>query len=284
MSISQRAVERIAKPSRTDTVDTGRRPATPEQRQRAFHRVRIGALTKIFGERYGGGKLYVFPDDDAGREDLRILLDHYSISNPLALLRVIKARAPWLTHTERDSLMEQASRFPRIWKSDALAQALSLTEAKRVALGGVPTIGATDVTPEQRAKQRKERNRLQKEQKRRLAGAKPRAEYEANSLSHAKPWEAEGICRKTWERRRNAAVASVSAVKLVNYEGRTCDTEQAEAPRPRQRDGRLLSNIKSHPRRAIRPGQLRKTQKSRVISESIGAGPAPSSASIGGKI
>ena len=56
-----------------------------KKRRREYHRARIGALTKVFGgaARYGDGKLYQFADDDAGREDLRILLDHYAYSNPV---------------------------------------------------------------------------------------------------------------------------------------------------------------------------------------------------------
>ena len=34
-------------------------------------------------------------------------------------------------------------------------------------------------------------------------GERLRAEYEEKSLSRTKPWVAEGICRRTWERRRN---------------------------------------------------------------------------------
>jgi hypothetical protein len=72
---------------------------TSDKRRRGWWRTRTGALTKVFGSplRYGGGKLYQLTDDDAGREDLHILLDHYVQSNPAAMPRVIKARAPWLS-------------------------------------------------------------------------------------------------------------------------------------------------------------------------------------------
>ncbi|MEK8093369.1 hypothetical protein WOC76_12655 [Methylocystis sp. IM3] len=48
----------------------------------------------------------------------------------------------------------------------------------------------------------RERSRLRKEQKSRAAGCNPRENYEAQSLSRTRPWEAEGISRRTWERRR----------------------------------------------------------------------------------
>jgi hypothetical protein len=91
------------------------RRRTEEQRRRAFQSVRIGDLTKVFGYRYGGGKLYQFPDDDAGRDDLHILVDHYAYANPLAIYRVLKARAPWLLGVEQDSLLDEINRFPRRW-------------------------------------------------------------------------------------------------------------------------------------------------------------------------
>ncbi len=50
----------------------------------------------------------------------------------------------------------------------------------------------------------RERHRLAEEGRRRDAGALPRQEYEARSLTRAKPWEAEGVSRRTWERRRAA--------------------------------------------------------------------------------
>ena len=49
---------------------------------------------------------------------------------------------------------------------------------------------------------KRQRERLRGEQRRRAAGAITRGEYEAGSLSRMKPWEVEGISRRTWERRR----------------------------------------------------------------------------------
>jgi hypothetical protein len=46
---------------------------------------------------------------------------------------------------------------------------------------------------------------------RRRKGVKPRAQYEAASLSRQRPWEAQGISRRTWERRRKAAAQSRDA-------------------------------------------------------------------------
>jgi hypothetical protein len=52
------------------------------------------------------------------------------------------------------------------------------------------------VSPEIRREQRREAEA----QRRRTAGARSRAEYEARSLAALRPWESEGISRATWYR------------------------------------------------------------------------------------
>jgi hypothetical protein len=192
-----------------------------KSRRRGWWNTRKGALTKVFGSqrRYGGGKLYQFTDDDAGREDLRILLDHYALSNPAALTRVIKARAPWLSKPERDSLMEHVGASPRYWDSPSLADALRLTEAERNALGCVPTIGAIDVTPAERKAAQQQRDYAWKKAKRRNDGVVDRAEWlAANNVSRCKPWDNEGISRAQWYRRRHET--GESGVTLVSTSDR----------------------------------------------------------------
>jgi hypothetical protein len=54
------------------------------------------------------------------------------------------------------------------------------------------------VSPEIRREQRRE----VEAQRRRTAGVRSRAEYEAGSLAALKPWEGEGISRATWYRQR----------------------------------------------------------------------------------
>lgn len=53
------------------------------------------------------------------------------------------------------------------------------------------------------ATESKRRDALRAREKRAVAGAVTRAEYLENALSAAKPWEAEGISRATWYRRKN---------------------------------------------------------------------------------
>jgi len=71
----------------------------------------------------------------------------------------------------------------------------------------ITTIGAVDVNKKGRAMLRKQKRRQRKERERRERGMKPRAEYEASSLSRTKPWKAAGVSRRTWYRRRREAKA-----------------------------------------------------------------------------
>lgn len=176
-----------------------------ERKRQVFSRIRTADLTKILGHRYGGGSLYVLPDDDAGRDDLQIVVDNYSYSNPAILPKVLKSRAPWLSPAERDKLA--ARRRPLLASAKSLAEALNLTEAERVKLK-IRTIAAVDVTEEQRKElQRQRRRELQR--KRRCK--QTRDDYlEEHRISREKPWEAEGISRRTWYRRGT----SVKPVKL----------------------------------------------------------------------
>ena len=61
-----------------------------ERRNQAIGKQRIGDLNRIYAARYGGREAYTFPEDDSGREDLEILLQHYALNNPLAMPRIIR--------------------------------------------------------------------------------------------------------------------------------------------------------------------------------------------------
>jgi hypothetical protein len=70
---------------------------------------------------------------------------------------------------------------------------------------GLTTIGAVDCNKKQREKLRRGKARIRDMQRRRRAGAKPRAEYEADSLTRTQPWKELGISESTWRRRRRKA-------------------------------------------------------------------------------
>jgi hypothetical protein len=115
---------------------------------------------------------------------------------------------------------------------------------------------------------KRERDRLRKEEERRAAGVISRQQYEATSLSRLKPWETEGICRRTWERHRarssdvREAVASVSGC-MVAKPALLGDGPLSEPPTKNQP---LLAS----PRQAIAPlGQLPRARQLDLFEEEL---------------
>ncbi|MGR9496967.1 hypothetical protein ACU8OJ_09345 [Rhizobium leguminosarum] len=112
---------------------------------------------------------------------------------------------PWAGKADIEDVIYERTklRFSPL-SADALGHALHLSYAERSTLN-IRTIGAFDVPKRKRAKlqkeKRRQRDRSRKEEQRRAAGALSRADYLANSFSQARPWEAFGISRRTWERR-----------------------------------------------------------------------------------
>jgi hypothetical protein len=190
-----------------------------------LHRIRIGDLNKIFGECYGTEAIdYQFPDDDAGRIDAMILARHYANGNPNALARAVRHRLPWMAEAERQSLIEEALESPRFWGAEELAHDLQLTDKRRTELK-IKSIGSIDMTKRQRNKRRKAKNTEQHRAADRAKGVKPREQYLAeHTTNRDKPWEAEGISRRTHFRRLAQAKTdgmgtggtSPSAVKLLS--------------------------------------------------------------------
>ena len=142
----------------------------------------------------------------------RIVLDKFgqlTIADIIDRLEVwAPSFAPQISAETLESVARYAMGHPILANADTLAAQLRLTYEERARLR-ITTIGACDVNRAGRASLRKERKRLRDRAralaKRAACGAIPRAKYLANSLSRARPWEAEGISRSTWERRRKAA-------------------------------------------------------------------------------
>lgn len=163
-------------------------------------KVRLRELERIFAFRWGA----TLPDDDAGRDDLLIIAHHIVRiwGDPDAHVRPWAAIwAPWIGEAECAALIERVSQKPLRWSADKLAWRLGLTSAERDGLR-ITTIGAIDMNRDQRAKRRKERKRAKAAARRRAGGNASRHDYEGNSLTHSKPWEALGMSRRTWYRKR----------------------------------------------------------------------------------
>jgi hypothetical protein len=190
-----------------------------ERKNRAIGKQRIGDLNKLFARRYGGNREgYVFPDDDAGLEDLKILLHHYALNNPLATARIIKLRAPWMNESAAASLLEQIEAFPQKWRSDTLGRKLNLTGAEWRTLR-LRTIAPVDMTRQERVAFSQAIARQRRQARRRVQGKKPRAEYLAKSFNQTKPWLALNISRSTWYRRGkptpSTSDTSVDTIKIL---------------------------------------------------------------------
>jgi hypothetical protein len=169
-------------------------------------RLRIGDLGKLFGYRYGPNRTeYVFPDDDAGREDLAILLQHYyGGGNPLAVPRVIKRRAPWMDDDETVALINQIDAYPRKWRSDTLGRLLNVTRDDWLR-DRYRTLAPVDMTKEERRENSKIRHKLRMRERRRLEGRMDRRAWLAKmaatkTLNRLQPWldEIPPISRRTW--------------------------------------------------------------------------------------
>jgi hypothetical protein len=118
-----------------------------------------------------------------------------------ALMEAVRRMGGIITKEFTEQLIQEAGTKRQIRKPDPLGKYLGLTDGWRTALD-IRTIGAVDISSKERARRTKERNRIHKQNKRRERGAKPRSEYEANSILRAKPWEKEGISRATWYHRQ----------------------------------------------------------------------------------
>lgn len=182
-------------------------------------------------ERHGG----LIPDDDAGRDDLAILLSYVVEINPVDAIRraamLAREYAPWLSQDDAMHMAEHALRNPIRLSADDLAQRLGVTDAMRTELR-LTTIGATDVSKAERAERRRQRNKERTQASRRKKGVKPRAEHLANSLSSSKPWELEGISRATWYRRKRETDRCSPNIILLNTHLSQRD-QQAQKPVPK---------------------------------------------------
>ncbi|WBL82304.1 hypothetical protein I3J27_18400 [Bradyrhizobium xenonodulans] len=163
---------------------------------------RLAEIDRLLVHRYGRE----LPDDDAGRDDALIMLHHFAHGGD-ALNRMtawMARRAPWMPPGEANALIDRVFAKPIKWGAETMGKRLRLTWAERTKLK-IGTVWAFDITREEAAAIQAQTRRISREAKRRLKGAKPRHEYEASAIGHAKPWIAEGISKATWYRRQKQA-------------------------------------------------------------------------------
>jgi hypothetical protein len=177
---------------------------------RASHRLR--ELERIISSRHGA----LFDTDDSDiylvpvTQTLRCIYEkRHGLATTADVLDRLQVWAqrwmPLVAEGQLEDAAREAMRRQKLDKADTLAARLKLTYAERMFLR-ITTIGSCDVDKAGRARRRKGRKRLRDRAraaaKRAARGAVLRSEYLAQSLSRTRPWEAEGISRSTWERRR----------------------------------------------------------------------------------
>lgn len=142
---------------------------------------------------------------------------------------------------ELGTIIEAVSRWQKahpyeIIKADKMAAMLAVTAEER-AFCSMTTVGAVDEPADKRAARAAEARAVRDRERARTKRAgkhKPRSVYLAAALTSSKPWEQEGISRRTWERRR-ARVASVSPYQYVlNSKGDRPATNDASELHPDQ--------------------------------------------------
>jgi hypothetical protein len=131
-----------------------------------------------------------------------------------------------ISEAEAAEIAAQAATYPKRLSADGLAAWLGISYAQRQALR-ITTIGSRDVKKRARTILRKRKARIRKERMRRARGMRPQAE----SLSQTAPWEAMGISRRTWERKRAATIdATLSAPLFLLLKDKSASADKEAAP------------------------------------------------------
>jgi hypothetical protein len=151
-------------------------------RPRQIGPIRIRELERLFQHRYRSTTL---PDDDSGREDLRIVVEHFASMtySQNRTTRWARKWAPWMPEQELEQLVDEAGAHPRRWKSQSLGEALRLTYAERTALK-ITTIQCVDKSLAEVADlQREQKRRRDRErQRRKREAARKAAEFSPNPI------------------------------------------------------------------------------------------------------
>lgn len=158
--------------------------------------MRTAELERIYRDRFGGR----FPSSSEGLHALTVMASHHLDKNTTdAVAGWLGKVAPWVRGygDAAMDIVKKAQTLPRRWTASDLGERIGLTleERKRLRIKTIRAVGQTDAGM---AETRKEAARERKANDRRALGVKPRAEYEANSKSRIKPWEAMKMSRSTW--------------------------------------------------------------------------------------
>ena len=184
-----------------------------------IRRLRAGELQRLFRHRWG----YVLPDDQSGREDLWLLMLNASLATAepdKKMNHVIDLWAPWMGDEEREGyvrLLGGLDVYQRIQTGREIGNLLRLTNAERMKLK-LWQFKPIDATDDELEAQRKARRSEDRRAKMRAKGVRSREAYLTELRSKPKPWEAEGVSQRTWQRRRVSRGSVPTIVsKTVQY-------------------------------------------------------------------
>lgn len=177
-----------------------KRPPKPPFSRSAL---RVRELERLYRLRYGRH----LPDDDAGRDDLELAFNQ--IARTDACIEWAAKWAPWMASDEAAALAEQVAVDPQWLKARPLGERLGLTDSERTRLD-IRTIRPIDLTDEALIERSRQKDRERKARDRREArAAKPAP------ASRTRPWEAQGVSRRTWYRRKNKVIIAERGTKSV---------------------------------------------------------------------
>jgi hypothetical protein len=182
------------------------------EKSEILRRVILGQLNRVFLDLYGPE----FPDDDAGSEDLATLLRYHALHPTHGRERMkncIETRAPWMAKETAEYLIGDLAildpRYLRLSPAELRFRVhIHSEDRERLRAWNIPPYDLTDAQLEQRRKDKK-RARDKARSK------KTRPNYLMDSISRKKPWEAEGVSRATWYRRRTKGETSLRQVLAV---------------------------------------------------------------------
>ena len=117
-------------------------------------RQRLRDLSRFFHHRY---RSLTLPDDDFGREDLAVALDHivWRLDSAVVLRTWVQSWAPWISESELETMVNAAG---RAWSATALGTHLGLTDDERTELK-ITTIAPRGLTEAKWKEIRKSRKR-----------------------------------------------------------------------------------------------------------------------------
>ncbi|AVA22488.1 hypothetical protein [Rhizobium sp. NXC24] len=216
--------------------------------------MRLREIERVIRHRHNRG----IPDP-AGTDDYDSCVAYiYAVATTPRSQSVVdwcKTWAPWISDDELLDLVCTVGRRKYMLGAEATAKLLHVTMKERNALG-LKTIGACDLSSEDRkavAKElKRERDRSRQERKRREQGMLNRSSQEATTLAATKPWEAEGISRRTWFYRQKRPCTEVSRVEVHTNGDTPVQTIIASVPNPQMKIGQsraagLVAGLGDHP-------------------------------------